>query len=200
MVGTAEPNSTVTLYDGTTVLGTTTANIAGQWTFAVAASLADGSHALTATATDAAATAGAHSLPLDLSIVPTVSLTIPAQTWNGSSLNLLEVPFGTFDLPAGDHPLYQAQLLNADGSVAGPLPPWLSIDPLSGAMTGAVPLAATGTLHIQLTLIDDNGDTAATVFDIRYQGPPPRRSHRQRQCRRRPPPRRRRRAVPRSRS
>jgi len=172
LVGTAEPGSTVTLYDGTTVLGTTTASSAGQWTFAVAAPLADGSHALTATATDAAATVGAHSQPLDLSIAPTAAQIIPAQTWNGSSQNALTVPPGTFDLPAGDHPVYQAELVNADGSVAGPLPPWLSVDPASGALTGAVPLAATGTLHLQLTVIDDNGDTASTVFDLHYQGPP----------------------------
>jgi MYXO-CTERM domain-containing protein len=52
--GTAEPGSTVTVtVDGATV-GTATADAAGNWTFTPTAPLADGSHTVSATATDAA--------------------------------------------------------------------------------------------------------------------------------------------------
>ena len=53
--GTAEANSTVTLFDGTTKLGTATANASGAWSYTTAA-LATGTHSFTATATDAPAT------------------------------------------------------------------------------------------------------------------------------------------------
>ena len=51
--GTAEANSTVTVFDGTTQLGTATANGSGAWSFATA-SLPSANHSFTATATDAA--------------------------------------------------------------------------------------------------------------------------------------------------
>lgn len=55
ITGTAEANATVTLYDsnGTTVLGTTTADGLGAWSI-TASTLSSGSHTLTAKATDAA--------------------------------------------------------------------------------------------------------------------------------------------------
>ena len=54
LTGTAEAESTVTLYDGATELGTTTADPSGDYSFTVARSLSDGTHTLTAVATDAA--------------------------------------------------------------------------------------------------------------------------------------------------
>ncbi|MET2526617.1 Ig-like domain-containing protein, partial [Ralstonia sp. SM1884_UCD616_TZ26] len=51
--GTAEANSTISIFDGTTLLGTTTADALGNWTFTPTTALTDGSHSLTATATDA---------------------------------------------------------------------------------------------------------------------------------------------------
>ncbi|WP_328514992.1 Ig-like domain-containing protein [Ralstonia solanacearum] len=55
MTGTAEANSTISIFDGTTLLGTTTADASGNWTFTPTTALTDGSHSLTATATDAPA-------------------------------------------------------------------------------------------------------------------------------------------------
>ncbi|MEB4674188.1 Ig-like domain-containing protein [Enterobacteriaceae bacterium G50] len=52
--GSAEANSTVKIYDGTTLIGTTTAGSDGAWTFTPSTSLANGSHTFTVTATDAA--------------------------------------------------------------------------------------------------------------------------------------------------
>jgi len=66
--GTAEVNSTVTLYDtdGTTVLGTTTA-IGGNWSI-TSSTLSEGSHTLTAKATDVAGNVSAASAGLVVTI------------------------------------------------------------------------------------------------------------------------------------
>ena len=66
LTGTAEANSTVKVYDGTTLLGSITASGSGAWSYTTAA-LADGAHSLSATDTDAAGNTSAAS---------TLSLTI----------------------------------------------------------------------------------------------------------------------------
>ena len=73
--GTAEPNSTVTLYDtdGSTVLGTTTAT-GGNWSITSSA-LSAGSHILTVKATDAAGNESAASSGLSV----TIDTTAPAK-------------------------------------------------------------------------------------------------------------------------
>ncbi|QDF36263.1 heparin lyase I family protein [Bradyrhizobium symbiodeficiens] len=60
VVGTAIPNSTITVYDGSTLLGTATANSAGVWTYQTS-SLTDGAHSFTATATVSGVTSAASS-------------------------------------------------------------------------------------------------------------------------------------------
>ncbi|WP_221774187.1 beta strand repeat-containing protein [Novosphingobium flavum] len=64
--GTAEANSSVTLKDGSTVLGTATANGSGAFSLDVA--LAAGTHSLTATTTDAAGNVGAASSALSITV------------------------------------------------------------------------------------------------------------------------------------
>jgi hypothetical protein len=64
VIGTAEAGSNIKLYDGTTEVGTATTNANGSWTVTTSA-LSVGSHALSATATDAAGNVSAHSAPLD---------------------------------------------------------------------------------------------------------------------------------------
>ncbi|MEH2588309.1 Ig-like domain-containing protein [Bradyrhizobium sp. AZCC 1721] len=58
--GTAEANSTVTVYDGTTVVGTGTTNSTGAWSVTTNA-LSTGTHALTVKAADAAGNVSAAS-------------------------------------------------------------------------------------------------------------------------------------------
>ena len=53
LTGTAEANSTVTVFDGATLLGTATADSTGAWSYTTSP-LQNGPHAFTATATDAA--------------------------------------------------------------------------------------------------------------------------------------------------
>jgi hypothetical protein len=65
--GTAEANSTVTIYDGMTVLGTTTANPSGAWNFI--GSLAVGTHALMAADLDAAGNMSQASSAVNVTII-----------------------------------------------------------------------------------------------------------------------------------
>ncbi|MCK1288641.1 heparin lyase I family protein, partial [Bradyrhizobium sp. 44] len=60
VVGTAIPNSTITVYDGSTLLGAATANSAGIWTYQTS-SLRDEAHSFTATATVSGVTSAASS-------------------------------------------------------------------------------------------------------------------------------------------
>lgn len=60
LVGTAAANSKVTIYDGAQKLGTVTADKSGAWSFTTA-TLKDGSHNLTAKATNSAGQTGAAS-------------------------------------------------------------------------------------------------------------------------------------------
>ncbi len=71
--GTAESGSTVSLYDGATLLGTAVAT-GGTWSF-TAGSLSDGSHTLTAVSTDAAGNASAASAALGITIDTTAPTT-----------------------------------------------------------------------------------------------------------------------------
>ncbi len=73
--GTAAANATITLYDGATDLGTTTANGSGAWTYTTGA-LTAGSQAFTATATDVAGNVSAVSNGVD----PVISAAAPTIT------------------------------------------------------------------------------------------------------------------------
>jgi hypothetical protein len=64
LTGTAEANSTVTVYDGQTALGTITANASGAWSYSTGV-LPNGSQVFTATATDAAGNVSAASTAVD---------------------------------------------------------------------------------------------------------------------------------------
>jgi Bacterial Ig-like domain/RTX calcium-binding nonapeptide repeat (4 copies)/Glycosyl hydrolase family 12 len=69
LTGTAEANSTVSVFEGTTQLGAATVNASGTWSFTTAA-LATGSHTFSATATDAAGNTSLASEYLDPIIPP----------------------------------------------------------------------------------------------------------------------------------
>ncbi|MGK0547985.1 Ig-like domain-containing protein, partial [Halomonas cupida] len=66
--GSAEAGSTVAIFDGDTELGTVEANGSGTWTFTPTDPLAEGSHSLTVTATDAADNTSDPSEAFELSV------------------------------------------------------------------------------------------------------------------------------------
>jgi hypothetical protein len=91
ITGTAEAGSTVTLYDGTNVLGTATADSGGTWSITSAISLADGTHSLTAKATDVAGNTSPDSTALSVTIDttgPTTSAVTVFYGKNGSQYQL----------------------------------------------------------------------------------------------------------------
>ncbi len=80
--GTAEANSIVTVRDGSTVLGTTTSNSSGAWTFKTGA-LANGVNTFTATATDQAGNVSAASTAFN----QTINYILAAPTISGDAVN-----------------------------------------------------------------------------------------------------------------
>lgn len=67
LAGTAEVGATVNIYDGTTLVGTTTVDSLGNW-IVTTSTLGDGPHSLTATATDAAGNVGPSSAGFAITI------------------------------------------------------------------------------------------------------------------------------------
>ena len=84
LTGEAEANTTLSIFDGTTLLGTTSANASGAWSY-TSSSLANGTYTLTATATDAAGNTSAASNAVD----PTVDLppTVTSFMLSGVGIN-----------------------------------------------------------------------------------------------------------------
>ena len=80
--GTAAANSTVTLYDNTTVVGTGQANGSGAFQIQTSA-LANGTHNLTATATDGSGLTSAASAAYAVTVDTAASLTIASIDGNG---------------------------------------------------------------------------------------------------------------------
>lgn len=66
--GTAEANTTVTVYNGDTTLGVTTANESGAWTHAPSSNLTSGTYTITAKATDSASNQSPASATMTLII------------------------------------------------------------------------------------------------------------------------------------
>ncbi|MCA6119976.1 hypothetical protein J6524_34710 [Bradyrhizobium sp. WSM 1738] len=87
--GTAAANSTVKVLDGTTQIGTTTANSSGAWTYTTAA-LSDGNHSLKATATTTSGTSSTSSVlavKIDTAAPSAPTMATPTNNANGG-LNL----------------------------------------------------------------------------------------------------------------
>jgi large repetitive protein len=66
--GTAEANATITVFDGATQLGTTTAGANGAWSFTPPTPLTAGDHSVTVTARDAAGNTGPATAPFTFSV------------------------------------------------------------------------------------------------------------------------------------
>jgi hypothetical protein len=144
LTGTAEANSTVTVYDAQTALGTTTANASGAWSYSTGA-LANGSQVFTATATDAAGNTSTASTAVDPiigALTGTLSGTLSGthSVANGTALSIT----GTVNNPG-------TIALNAAGSGA------------DLAIVGAATLTGAGKVTLSNNIgnvIGSNGTTA----------------------------------------
>ena len=77
-----EAGDTVTVYDGTTVIGTATVDGNGNWSMTVTTALADGKHVITATQTDAAGNVSGASNTVNLTIVTYSTSDNITNRWN----------------------------------------------------------------------------------------------------------------------
>jgi len=83
--GTAEANSVVTVYDGTTTLGSVAVGASGAWSFAPAA-LGEGTHPLRVTVTDRAGNvSGSSSASIVVDTTPPAAVTLAASNNNGTT-------------------------------------------------------------------------------------------------------------------
>ena len=85
--GTAEANSSVTVYDGSTLLGATVANASGAWSYTSGA-LATGDHIFTATATDGAGNTSGASAAVDPIIAFTGTQSGTLSVSNGTAVDI----------------------------------------------------------------------------------------------------------------
>ncbi|NBR07985.1 MAG: adhesin, partial [Planctomycetes bacterium] len=85
--GTGEPGSTITLYDGSSLVGTAIVNANGTWSITPTSPLADGTHTFTSTATDGAGNVSLSSSPINITIdtvnpLPPVVVSVSQDTGN----------------------------------------------------------------------------------------------------------------------
>jgi Bacterial Ig-like domain/Bacterial Ig domain len=96
LTGTADPNATVTLTEGSTVLGTTTANAGGVWSF-TPIGLAQGLQTITASETNAAGLTGSSSLTFTYETTPKVTIKLVDDTSGGKNITSFDALTGTAD-------------------------------------------------------------------------------------------------------
>jgi hypothetical protein len=149
--GTAEPGSTVSISVDGTVVGTALADASGSWSFTPTTPLAEGSHSVNATATDAAGNTGPQSntntFTVDLTAPSTPTVVTPA---NGSRTNDTTPTYsGTAD-PGSTVTIY------VDGTQVG-----TAITDASGnwTFTPTTPLAE-GAHMVSATATDSVGNTS----------------------------------------
>jgi hypothetical protein len=100
LTGTADPNATVTLTEGAKVLGTTTTNASGVWSF-TPTGLAQGLQTITASETNAAGLTGSSSLTFTYeTTAPKVTIALADDTSGGKHITSDDALTGTADANA----------------------------------------------------------------------------------------------------
>ena len=123
-----------------------------------------GSISVRVTATDPAGALVSSNFTLNVANTndAPVSNVIPDQMTNAGSTFSFELPAATFvDVDDGDTSILNATL--ADGSA---LPSWLSFDVASGTFSGSPTNRDISTLQLQVTVVDSQGATASTQFQL----------------------------------
>jgi len=140
LTGTADANSTVNVFDGTTRLGTATVNASGAWSYTTS-TLADGLHSFTATDTNAAATSAASSV---------LHLTVDSQAPTPRIVNFIDNSNGTVTLSGTSEA--GSSLSIYDGTNTTPL--------------GTVTTAANGTWNFTTSVLTGNHSFRARAVDV----------------------------------
>lgn len=159
LTGTAEGNSTVRLYggDGTTLLGTATADGSGSWSITSSA-LAEGSHSLTVTATDAVGNISNASATLVL-VIDTTAPAAPTVTSPALSNSTTPLLSGTAETGS----TLTVSIGGATYTTVASSGAW-SLD-LSSAtpVAGSLALDINGANPVSVTSTDAAGNTSAAA-------------------------------------
>ena len=157
--GTGEANSTVSVFDGTTLLGTTKANSSGAWTYTTPA-LLNGDNTFAVTITDAAGNASAVSNPVE----PVINLTGPTVTSIvASSTGVIN---GNGDLNAG-HVVNLTVTMSEDVTVAGGTPTLTLNDGGTATYIGGT---GTNILTFSYTVVTGQNTSALAVTAVNLNG------------------------------
>jgi hypothetical protein len=169
--GTAEANSTVTVIVDGSSIGTTTANGSGNWALTQPTALAQGSHTVRSTATDAlgnvSPSSNTNTFTVD-SVRPSVTISSSAGG-NGSTTGTSPIPF-TITFSERVSGFVAGAVTVTGGTLSG----------FSGSGTtytvNVTPSASgnTVTVNVAANTVQDaagNGNTAAAQFSITYQQP-----------------------------
>ncbi len=135
LTGTAEANSAVNVFDGSSQIGTATANSSGAWTFTTQ-SLANGGHNFTARATDAAGNTGAASTALAVTIATDAQGAPPTTSPTPTPGKVIESAGATSLVESGD----KYYLKSSSGS--GPSLKYQGVDFVDGTDGTWAPIAA----------------------------------------------------------
>jgi Big-like domain-containing protein/VCBS repeat protein len=163
--GTAESGATVTLYDtdGVTVLGSAVA-IGGNWSI-VSSALGEGSHSISATATDAAGNASVLSTGLNVVIDTTApNVTDDSYVTNEDTVLTIAAP-GVLGNDTDSHamtgavvsgPAHGALTLNGDGSLTyTPDADFHGSDSFTYRASDSAGLSSVATVHLNVTAVND---------------------------------------------
>ncbi|MBY6234496.1 Ig-like domain-containing protein, partial [Halomonas sp. DP4Y7-1] len=168
--GTAEAGSTVTIFDGDTELGSVEANGSGNWTFTPTAPLAEGSHSLTVTATDAAGNTSEASDAVELTVDTTAPDAPVINPTDGSVISGTAEPGSTIELDVdGDGAsdlTTTADETTGDWSVAPDTP---LADDTVVTVTATDPAGNTGpqaTTTVDTSLVDTQPPVAPTISEV----------------------------------
>ncbi len=122
LLGSADAGATVTVLDGATPVGTTTANTTGRWSFVPPAPLAIGAHTITASATNGGTTS--TSIPLSVLVDPsaptapavdaTAGIGSASVTWNAAT----DAATGIYEYTVTASPGGATQVVGADTRTA----------------------------------------------------------------------------------
>ena len=170
LTGTAESNSTVDVFEGTTLLGTVVADNTGAWSYTTNP-LSAGAHAFTATATDAASNTSPASTPVDPVIgaaipsTPTILSFSPDSGVVGDGITNARVLTltGTAD-PNDAIKVYDGTTLLGSATASG-----------NGAWSFVTIALANGSHSLSATAVDLTGDTSAasSAFNVTVDTVPP---------------------------
>ena len=158
LVGTAEPNSVVEVFDGDRLLGVATTDALGKWRLDSTGLLDRSTHSFTARATDTAGNVGPRSNALD------VTITVPLAA-SGSQFMAFTVarPESHPVMVTGGTGPMSYQLVSGKGD----LPEGLSLNPATGVISGVPVRLSMGTVQVLVT--DRYGHTVPVTVSIKVE-------------------------------